>query len=436
MKKDVSLYLGANIVKMAVSILVMLPLTTYYLSIEEIGVFAFLSLLSSALMIPLSTSANLMINSYYFTSSTKQRRELFYHLYLLEILLKIISFIVVLIVGSVLLESVMKDYNKDYLTVFYVLVLARVFSSTRPILYHFFTVRRESARFFNYNIVEISLLTVLTFFFIYFLEFGLLGYGLSVLSSSFLMFLIDINAVRKYIEFKYRKRWFKIIYVKGIKLFYANLIENLLNFYDSYIVQQTLSMGGLALYSHAKQYVAKFGLLDKAFFQSYSVNYMLTLKGEEKLNIFKITLFWYSFLLIVGICIIYLADDVIGFLTHDKLTKSAEYLAIFYILVFFRSNQQQYSYQILYNKKNEIFVRLATMANIISFAVLTIGVFVFEFGILFIIFSFVLNVILRNIFIKSYAIYKYRNIDISELFFLISLFLYLGVLLKELDFDV
>lgn len=431
-----SLYLGANIVKMAVSILVILPLITYYLSLEEIGVFAFLSLLASALMTPLSTSANLMINSYYFTSSTKQRKELFYHLYLFEVLLKIVSFILILIVGSTLLEGVMKEYDEDYLTIFYILVLSRVFSSTRPILYHFFTVRKESVRFFYANIIEILLLIILTFFYLYFLDFGLLGYVLSVLSASFLMFLIDINVIRKYIDFRYRKRWFIVIYKKGIRLFYANLIENFQNFYDSYLVQQALSMSLLGLYSHAKQYVTKFSMIDKAFFQSYSVDYMMMLKGKERLNIFKVTLAWYGFLLFVGICIIYLADDVIGFLTHDKLTKSAEYLAIFYILVFFRSNQQQYSYQILYNKQNEIFVRLATMANIVSFAVLTIGVIVLEFGIIFIIFSFVLNVVLRNIFIKSYAIYKYRNIDISELFFLISLFLYLGVLFKELDFYV
>jgi O-antigen/teichoic acid export membrane protein len=242
--------------------------------------------------------------------------------------------------------------------------------------------------------------------------------------------------MRRYTTFKYKKRWRTIIYLKGIRLFYANVVESFLNFYDSYIVQKILSLGDLGLYSHAKQYTMKLGVLDKAFFQSYSVGYFKMLKGDEKIDIFKITLFWYTFLLLLGICILYLADDVIALLTHDKLTKSADYLAILYILIFFRSNQMAYSYQILFHKENEIFVKLATISNIVGLIILTSGVFLFDLGVLFIVWSFVFNVVLRNVLIKGYALYKYNKFDISELFFFISLFVYLLFLYKEQVFVI
>lgn len=421
---------------MVTSVVVMLPLTTYYLSVEEIGLFTFLTLIATMIMTPLNTAANLIINAYYFSSTNLQRKKLFFHLYLYELLLKLFVFCGLLLFGGFFLKLVIDEYKNDYYLLLSILSSGLIFTATRPILYHFLTVRKESKRFFWFNILEIMLLIIATAFFLSYMEMGLFGYVYATLTSSFVMFLIDINTIRKYWQWGYSKQYALLIYKKGIRLFYANIIETFVNFYDSFVVQKALDFYQLGIYSHAKQYVTKFGALDKAFFQAYSVSYMKMLRGEESLNIFKITLFWYSFLLFAGIMIIYFGEATVSLLTHDKMTESAKYIAFFYILVFFRSNQQQYSYQILYNKENGIFTFLSTSANILSLIILFMGVFVYNLDINFIVFSFVLNVILKNTFIKLYAIYKYKNVDISENIFLIFLILYLIIFFKEFSFNV
>lgn len=417
--------------RMAVSIFLMVPLTTFYLTVPEIGAFALLSLIAHGLMIPLNVGGNLMINSYYFSINESQKKELFSHLYVFEIVLKLLCFCFILLIGEYLVKGIMKDYEDDFLVVFYLLSASIIFSSTRSILNHFFTVRRESKRYFLYNFLDIVLLLICSIIFLHYLGLGLIGYAAANFLSIFLFFLLNVNVMRRYTSFKYKKRWFTIIYLKGIRLFYANVVENLLNLYDSFIVQKTLTLGDLGLYSHSKQYVVKLGVLDKAFFQSYSVSYLKMLKGEEETDIFKISLFWYSFLLFLGLFIVYLADDLIALLTHDKLTESATYLAMLYTLIFFRSNQMAYSYQILFHKENELFVKLATVANVVGMIILTLGVFLFDLGLNFIVWTFVLNVVLKNIAIKVYALFKYKRVDISEAFFWLSLFIYLIILNKE-----
>ena len=359
------------------------------------------------------------------------RNKLISHLYVFEIILKLLCFCLVLLIGEVLVKGIVEDYEDDFLVVFYILSASVIFSSTRPMLNHFFTVRRESKRYFLYNLLDIVLLLLCSIVFLHYLGLGLIGYAAAIFLSVFLFFLLDVNVIRRYASFKYKKRWLTIIYAKGIRLFYANLVENLLNFYDSFIVQKTLTLVDLGLYSHAKQYLGKLGMLDKAFFQSYSVGYLKMLKGEEEIDVFKISLFWYSFLLLLGLCIVYLADDVIAILTHDKLTESAKYLAILYTLIFFRSNQMAYSYQILFHKENELFVKLATVANIVGMTILTLGVFLFDLGLNFIVWWVVLNVVLKNTAIKGYALCKYKKADISEVFFCVSLVIYLIFLYKE-----
>jgi O-antigen/teichoic acid export membrane protein len=137
---------------------------------------------------------------------------------------------------------------------------------------------------------------------------------------------------------------------------------------------------------------------------------------------------WYSFLLSTGIAIIFYAPDVISILTHGKFTESAKYLGLLYVQIFFRSNQQQYSYQILFHKKNEIFVMLSAVVNSMTILILTIGLIFYEISSYEVVIVIIFNAILKNILIKTYAILKFKNIDISEFFFWISLAAYITLL--------
>ncbi len=427
--KNTAFYLSSSVLKLIISFIVILPIITFYLDVEQIGIYAYIVLISSFLMIPISAGGHMIVASHYFTSNEEEKKKMFFHVYLIELTIKLLLFICVVFFSEQILRIVFDEFKKEYIDYLIIYSASLVFSVTKPILYYFFTIEKKAKQFFIYNTIEILVNLLFIILFFYFLEFGFIGYFLSALFTSVIIFILDISVMHKNFIIVFDKTWIHIIYHKGFKLFYANLIEQFLNLYDSFIVQKFLNFYHLGIYSHAKQYIGNFALIDKAFFYSYSASYMRMLNKDENFNILKTTLLWYSFLLFSGICVIFFADDVIGYLTHGKLIESAKIVSILYILVFFRSNQQQYSCQLFFHKKNKEYTILSTFANILGFLILTIGVFVFDAGLYFIIFSYIMNVVLRNIFIKTYAIFKYKNVDISEVFFLVSLFMYIFLLI-------
>jgi O-antigen/teichoic acid export membrane protein len=427
--RNTVIYISSNVIKLVASLIVTLPMVTFYLSVEQIGVYAYIALLSSFLMIPLSSGGQAIVASHYFTSDKNERKKMFFHIYVVEIIIKILLFIIVVFFGEQFLKIAFHEYKNEYINYLLIYSASLIFSATKPILYYFFTVERKAGIFFFYNTIEVILNLFFITLFFYFLELGLIGYFLSALFTSFIIFLLDVYTMSKNFIIGFDRQWVGTIYHKGFKLFYVNLLEQFLNLYDSYIVQRFLNLNHLGVYSHAKQYIGNFSMVDNAFFYSYLPSYMRMLNKEEKIDTFKIMLAWYCFLLCLGICIIFFAKDVIGYLTHGKLTQSAELVPLLFVLIFFKSNQRQYSSQLLYYKRNKEYANLSVFANILGFLILTIGVFVYDSGLYFIVFSYILNVVLRNIFIKSYAIYKYRHVDISELFFIVSLAIYIFLLI-------
>ena len=432
MRKHVSYYISSSVVRMLSSFLITLPIVTYYLSVKEIGTIAYLMLISGLIMVPINTGSGLIINAYYFTSSDKQRKELFFHLYFIELLLKIVLFFCSVLLSYKYLYLLIDDYQEYYLELFYILAASFIFtSSNKSILNNFFVVREESRQFFYFNFFEIVITIVFTIAFLYFFQLGILGYSIVFFIVPFIMFIINIYIIKKHLVIGLNKYWISIIYNKGIKLFYGNLIENFLNFYENYVIQAAIGIYQVGLYTHSKQYLASINILDKSFFQAYSVNYLMMLYGDGKLNIFKVTLFWYSLILFIGIFIVYFSGDVISQLTHDKFTESSKYLAILYIFIFFKSNLQQYSYQLIYYKRNELFIFFTSLTN--GFVIVLLMIFLLQksTNIEYILYIYVFGFIIKNFMIKIYSIRKYKLIDVSEVLFWISLAIYLIILNME-----
>ena len=288
-------------------------------------------------------------------------------------------------------------------------------------------IKQESKRFFSFNIFEVVLTVVLTVVLVSIMELGIFGYSLSLLFVPLIMFGLNIMIANIYST---NTKWMKVI-----KVFYGNIIENFLNFYEAYVIQATTGIKQVALYTHSKQYLSSINMLDKSFFQAYAVDYLKMLNGEYlTLKIFRIMFYWYTFILFIGVCIVYLGDDAISFLTHGKLTESAKYLAILYISIFFKSNQQQYNFQLLFNK---VFIFITTIANLLIIICLSWVLITYKNDINTILYVFIIGFVLKNIMVKVYAIYNYRLIDISELLFWVSLIIYLIILQNELHlFDI
>lgn len=402
----------------------MLPLTTYFLSVSEIGIFAFITMLANLIISPISTGGSLVINSYYFNIIPKRRRSLFSHLYLFEILLKVFMFIISITTASVFLEYLFNDFQSEYQDYFIFSCLNIVLASTRYLYYHLLVVQKNSSKFFLITVTEIFLNISFVYIFLGPLGFGLKGYFLGLCLSTFIMLIIELVNVKGMFHFKLEKVWIRIIWNKGIKLFYGGVLENILSFYESFLVQKSLSAYSLGLYTHAKKYITSFGIIDKSFYQSYSVDYLEALKNRAKSNHNTSLFYWYLFVLLVGISAIFLSKDVINFLTHNKMGDSSKILIIFFFSIFFRSNQQQYNYQLIFHKKNAAFVNISMLVNIICFIILTFIVFQSHMSLEVVAWVFVLNSFLKNMLIKCFAISLFKKVDISEFYFWISLLIY------------
>lgn len=395
------------------------------MSVNEVGLYAYLTLLASLFMIPLNSGAGIIINSYYFTSGIKHRKELFFHTYSIELSLKIFSFFFLLLFSEFFMELVVNDPTDTIIEIFRLIALAMIFSSIKPLLFQILTIEKKAKDFFIVSIIDVFITVVLTVFFLHVLHYGIKGYVLSVLTASILMFFFNFYIMKKNISIHFKFRWLKIIYNKGIKHFAANLMENFYNIFDTYLVQKYLGMYQVGLYTHAKQYITKFSALDKSIIQAYQVEYMLMLKKSNHFNNIKTSALWLSFVFLIGIGVLFFSETIIALLTHNKFTESAYIVKFLYIVAFLRFNQVQYNQQLFFFKKPSVFVNISFIVNFLTIIMLIASVLLIERKIEYILFIIVANAFLKNILMKLYAIKNYRIFDKSEIVFWIYFVSYL-----------
>ena len=424
--KDISIFTSFNIFKLIISLIITVPLTTYYLNIDDLCKIVFFITLSTLLFQPINCGGNSIINAYYFSKSKTFFSRFLLYFYWTSFFLKLIVLAIICIVLKALdPSSLLIDYNNILL-----IFLSQIFASTRSVAYHLFTIESEVKKYSYYTIFEAVVVNASIYYFLR-IENSIAYYIYALLLSSTLIFLKELLLISSKMSFSFDKRYFSIIYNKGLRLYPYEMFLILSQRIDYLLVSKYVSLSSLVILQHAKTYPEKIEVLMKSYFQSLNVQFMKyldSLNAKAFKNVIRFESLWYFILLVIGILIILFIETVIDILTHGKLNESAIIVSILYVSLFFKSKQQFFISVLLYNKKIELFTKTSSALSFFYLALLLIYHCIFGVNLKVIIFLILLFSLLKWIVLK-YLSSKYYSFHQYKVYpFYLSLTSYLVVL--------
>jgi len=427
--KNISLFTFCNFIRIICSLLITVPLTTYYLEVKDLSLVVLFTAMSSILLQPLQCGGSSVVNAYYFSKSDLFMKKLLFHLFCLPVILKITSILVIIFIYESLSLGEFLIVSEDFKTLILILISNTLIDS-RIVLYQIFTNNLEILNYFTFLLIEIL---STNFFIFYFLSEipDCFGYALSLLISSFLIFITGIYFVRKKVSFNLDKRYLIIIFKKGLRLYPYELFLIITQKVDYLLLSKYVSPTSLAILQHAKSYPEKIEIFMKSFYQSLIVQFMNALANKNKnlmKSVFLYDTFWYILLFLGGLFTIMFIESIIKLLTHGKLIDSYLIVCILYISLYFRSNQQFYISILQYNKKIELFTISSSILSLIYLVVLLLYLWKFGLNLQAIVFLFLFFSLLKWIVLK-YLSSKYHSFPFHKSVpFYLSLLSYMTIL--------
>ena len=343
----------ANIFRLLTTFFILLPLTTFFLTKEELGFLSFYTVIFAAIINMVNTSGNLLINSYFHKISNAKFETIISHIYYAEFFIKIIITLIIIAIYPILTiyyPSSVKDVSV------YAILGSIVLASTRPYFYQFLSVKLYTNLYSVATLFEI----LITISFIYYclttFTANFESYCIALVLSNSVLLCFELLILSKYFK-KINKIYLILIFKKGIKYSYGALLENLNQIFEAKLIASFVSITNVAIYNHAKMYILKFSVIDKSIYQSVTV-FSLNRDINSKDFIARVNQIWYTLILIIGIFIIFFSDALILFITNGKLAEAAVYLKILFVMIFIRSLNQHYNIEFFREANLSRFIRI------------------------------------------------------------------------------
>jgi len=202
------------------------------------------------------------------------------------------------------------------------------------------------------------------------------------------------------------------------------------NMLDRIFIERWLNLDALGFYSHSLAYRNLFTVATKAFsrvFSPQALELFSTNKDHSPLDA-RLN-HWYALVGTAGIPVMFFADEVIAFLTHDKFTSAAVPVKIWFLLVLCFSYAIPYNSYLQAAKRTGTLVSTDVFANLVFLALTVPAIYYGGFvgaALIYIAGNFSLQVI-RHVFSVKYGC---RQFSQRGLWFAV-LFLTAGIILSN-----
>lgn len=313
-----------------VTVLVLIPLKTYKLEVEDFAIVAILNSLIGIIVAVSSFGSPYLLFIY---SKEKNKKKLGKILFTLHLSGSIISSLI----GIMAIVIIYFLYNK-----FSIL-------SSIPILFYFITfvdliftsflflvsgMAKLGFGSFGFMIIGLSKCisnVILISIMLYYLDLGLISLLYSQLLSSIISFFLYFYFYGKNFHYSIDWKVFKENLGYGLFTSPSLLLERFKNFYESLLISSKINLESYALYNHAFSYQNIILSLTNPITNASASNLRDKLI-KKKYNEVKLVNEVINILIVYSIIFfIWIGPDLISLLTFDKFTKSNEYLV--YILI-------------------------------------------------------------------------------------------------------
>ena len=332
LSQNIIIYGGTNALKSLVPIL-MLPILTSYLSIEDFGV---LSLAETTILFItpfILLNINGAINVEYFKVEHDRLKEYITN----ALIISLISFLIVFVLFFIFqnyLASLMHLENSFLLLIVF-FASFRVVSSVVLGLYQ---SREEPVRFAIYTLSQTILDFILSYLLVVTYHFGYMGRLEGVYISFFIFSIIGMVLLYKMnylssITFKYTKD----ILSFGVPLIPHAVSATVMAMSDRYFISYYVGNDQVGLYTIAYQLSALMLLVSMSVNQAWSPMAFRLLKDKNIKQVFKISILIVMLFTLLGISIYLLRDTLFYILIDEKFYVAKEFFGYLLLGFIFQS---------------------------------------------------------------------------------------------------
>lgn len=380
MIRGFSLYLLAPSTEAVVGFLVMVPVTTYYLSTEDFGVVAIITALVAPIGPLASSGSAWVISANYYKLKKRDFGELLFNVAVFDLLLRLVWVVVYWALAQWLLDVLIEDFREEHVRYFNYVLASFLLGSFTPMVLHLLVLQERALNHCTFEFLRFTSAVLTTLVCLIWLQLGVVSLFISPLVSNLVVLPLTLWVIVRNSNARISLGRMREIVRVGLPALPTALAETLGKSGDRYFIQKFLSLSQLGIYNHAEGYTRVFNLFIRAVGNTLSPRVLRDFSnGEVELsedNSFLIgQLLW--MVLAAGVILTLMTHDVIDLLTHGKFVAAAPIVPLWFLLVFSRVYGMLYSCYLMSQKQSRVLMMSVTVPSLLFLAVTGVGVYYF-----------------------------------------------------------
>jgi len=334
MIRNLGLFASTVIVRVAVSVFVLVPVTTYYLTPADFGIFGLLTALSGFAMVLGVPSAAWVLSADFHRMTGRELDDLLATLFWGSLIGIMVSALVIWAAANTVLLPWLGDLPEDYQTWFVVAVLGSAASGLWQIASAWLMLRRDALRFSATEILSIlANLAGVTLALVWAgMAYPALFIGFAAMNGVLgLGCLLSLNAHLRRGRFQpsMLMRSFRF----GLKANLIGVSESGQSAATRSIIGLKLGLGPLGIYTHSDSYRGGFVSIAKVFVRVFTPEIVAALNGKGKPGLIDAQMRLFGFLFVIGgLAVGFLARPTISLLTHGNFVAATPLAQAWYLL--------------------------------------------------------------------------------------------------------
>ena len=352
---DYFLYLSPVVFRAIASLLVIVPISTYFLDPEDFGLFALLTVITLPIKSLAASGARWVIGGYYLENESVQREKLIFNIVLFEFLFRSILVCIFAVSAYVYVHYFSPSTRVEYIDLFILALLAAWANFLWPVASFLMNVQRHPRYFALTSTVQVVVNVVSVTLFLWWMGMGVEALFYTLVVTNLASLALELAYLYRYMKPVFSLEWMRIIWQKILHSVPGGMAETFSAMSEKVLIQFYVGLSGLGLFSHSQQYQAIFKMLNGALANTLVPRTLeVYSKSLDPRPIEQALEAWYGVLAFMGIFVALFTDDVINILTHGKFNDAALLVLISYLLSYSVSHGIPYAQFLLARKESKI----------------------------------------------------------------------------------
>jgi O-antigen/teichoic acid export membrane protein len=355
MVRNFNFYLLPSIIRGVFGILIIVPLTTYYLDPKDFGIIAIITALTTPIGPLASSGCAWVLGGNYFKLDDHSRRILLFNLLFVDFILKTTWVFIFWVGAKWILAFVITDYKPEYSVYFSFSLLGVWLGTFSPTVSQLIILQEKAVFHAGIEMLKWIARVVTIIFCLACFNMGLKTLIIAPIVENAVSLFVEIFVIYKNSKIQISRQWITEVVKVGLPSIPSNLSETIGKIADRYFIKTWLSLASLGIYSHSQTYMNMFKLFIKAFQKTIFPDAVLSFSKESSVDserLKRILTIFLWVIVLVGIMLILFSYEAVDALTHGKFVAAAPLIPLWFLIVFSQIYGMLYGNYLITNKKN------------------------------------------------------------------------------------